>query len=504
MNRLASNAFWNIVNLGSGALVAVAVPPFLTRLLPPQTFGAWALALQLASYVGFFGFGVQTVVARHVSIANQRGSLSARNTIVATAFWLLTIAALSATAVLLVVASAMEWLFPELPPAMRSLVASVLVGAGISLALALPTTAFLGVFAGVQRVVVPALAQVTTRMLLAIAVVAVAGRSADVRGMAAVYFCVTLAGAVAIAVLWRFLSHAPTVAPSHVARSTLVSLVRECAPLTLWNLAMLLVTSFSLFIVSRIDPEMIPYFAVAATLTALLSGVLQAGNAALLPIAAAVDASGDTRRLSELTVSATRVNGAIGLLLAAPLIYSGQLLLSLWVGIEYAVRASLILAVLGLATLVRLSAFPYATAAIAAGQQHRMLWTPMIEACATISAGVLLGRNFGALGVALGALAGSGVGVAAMLIQHPLRRSMAGVRAWSYLRASILRMVPVVALLLLAVIALPAGLRNTPAGLTSAVLCVGVLCWFLVLTARDRAGLMRYAVRQGHWERTGE
>jgi O-antigen/teichoic acid export membrane protein len=228
--------------------------------------------------------------------------------------------------------------------------------------------------------------------------------------------------------------------------------------------------------------------------------VLQAGNAALLPIAAAIDASGNARQLSDLTVAATRVNGAIGLVLAAPLVFAGQFLLSFWVGTEYALRASVILAVLALATLVRLSAFPYATAAIAAGQQHRMLWTPMIEAVATVGAGILLGRSFGALGVALGALAGSCVGVAAMLIQHPLRNSMAGVQAGAYLRASIFRMLPLVALLLVGAFALPAGFRNSPAGLASVVLGAGVLCWFLVLTARDRGELMRYAVWPRHKE----
>ena len=46
------NALANVLRGGIAALVALALPPILTRSLPVSTFGAWGLILQLAAYVG--------------------------------------------------------------------------------------------------------------------------------------------------------------------------------------------------------------------------------------------------------------------------------------------------------------------------------------------------------------------------------------------------------------------------------------------------------------------
>ena len=53
---------------GATALPALVLPPFLARELPPDAYGAWALALQIASYVLLLGFGLQVAVGRFVAI----------------------------------------------------------------------------------------------------------------------------------------------------------------------------------------------------------------------------------------------------------------------------------------------------------------------------------------------------------------------------------------------------------------------------------------------------
>jgi O-antigen/teichoic acid export membrane protein len=101
---VAKNAAANVARGSGAALVALAVPPFLTRLLPPETYGAWALVLQLAAYVSYFEFGIQTAVGRYVARENERGAFEHRNKIVNTALALLSAASLLALI-----------LMPELP-----------------------------------------------------------------------------------------------------------------------------------------------------------------------------------------------------------------------------------------------------------------------------------------------------------------------------------------------------------------------------------------------------
>jgi O-antigen/teichoic acid export membrane protein len=89
---VVKNAFANVIRGGATALVAIALPPFLTRLMSPGAFSAWALILQLSAFVGYLDFGIQTAVGRFVAQSNERGDAEHRDRIVSTS-----LAVLSAT-----------------------------------------------------------------------------------------------------------------------------------------------------------------------------------------------------------------------------------------------------------------------------------------------------------------------------------------------------------------------------------------------------------------------
>src|SRR5258707_834662 len=63
------NAAFNILRGSSAAVVALVLPPFLIRSLDRNTYGAWALVLQMSAYVGNLDLGVQTAVSRFVAHA---------------------------------------------------------------------------------------------------------------------------------------------------------------------------------------------------------------------------------------------------------------------------------------------------------------------------------------------------------------------------------------------------------------------------------------------------
>src|SRR5438034_7938800 len=92
---LLKNAAANVVRGGASAMVAIVLPPFLTRMMSADNYGAWSLILQLSAYVGYLDFGIQTAVGRFVARANEKGDAGYRDQIVSTSF-----AALSAAAVL--------------------------------------------------------------------------------------------------------------------------------------------------------------------------------------------------------------------------------------------------------------------------------------------------------------------------------------------------------------------------------------------------------------------
>lgn len=95
---VAKNSFANLVRGGAGALVALFLPPFLTRSMSPAAYGAWALVLQLSAYVGYLDFGIQTAVGRFVARANELRDAQLRDQIVNTSFAILGVAGVLAIA----------------------------------------------------------------------------------------------------------------------------------------------------------------------------------------------------------------------------------------------------------------------------------------------------------------------------------------------------------------------------------------------------------------------
>jgi peptidoglycan biosynthesis protein MviN/MurJ (putative lipid II flippase) len=87
-------------------------------------------------------------------------------------------------------------------------------------------------------------------------------------------------------------------------------------------------------------------------------------------------------------------------------------LLRLWVGATYAQHALSYAEVLVGAQLIRLTMMPYALIGFSAGEQSRMLLSPLAEGVVNLVCSVVLAHIMGATGVALGTMVGAIVGVA--------------------------------------------------------------------------------------------
>ena len=66
----------------SGAVLALGLPPFLSRAMTLAEFSAWALILQLAAYVNCLEVGIQTALARLTAHTHERHEFGLRNEIV--------------------------------------------------------------------------------------------------------------------------------------------------------------------------------------------------------------------------------------------------------------------------------------------------------------------------------------------------------------------------------------------------------------------------------------
>lgn len=109
-HTVVKNAFANVIRGGASAIVAIALPHFLTRAMDHDRFAAWALMLQVSAYAGYLDFGLQTAIARYLAQAIERDDKDQCNELVSTAFICLTVAGVLA----LTVIGFIVWQLPHL------------------------------------------------------------------------------------------------------------------------------------------------------------------------------------------------------------------------------------------------------------------------------------------------------------------------------------------------------------------------------------------------------
>ena len=175
---------------------------------------------------------------------------------------------------------------------------------------------------------------------------------------------------------------------------------------------MLLVSGVAIMMVGYYDFQRVASYSLAATLITIMVGVQQAIISPLLPAGAKLNAREETRsELSGLLNRSTLICMA-GLGLSVLLLkFLGDWFLQLRLGKGYSEDILNILLILAAANLIRNTALPYSMLLLAVNMQNKVQLTVLVEGIATLISSLVLASNYGALGVAYGALVGSIAGV---------------------------------------------------------------------------------------------
>jgi O-antigen/teichoic acid export membrane protein len=414
MSRLTvvKNAFANLCRGGATAFVTLLLPPFLTRSLQQDAYGTWLLVLQLSTYVSLFDFGVQTAVGRFVAHCNELGDTKQRDNIVSTAIAILASIGLLASVGISILAWQLPHLFKDMPAELHRDAQLALLLVGISLCVSLPFSVFGAIFIGLQRYDIPAWIIGTNKLLGGIFVVIVAQSSHSIVMMAIVMGATNL-----FVGLWQFVAYKKMagqilVSINLLSKSAAMDIIQYCSSLVVWTIGSILVTSLDGVIIGYFDYKSLAYYALAASLTTFIVGIQGSVFSSILPNAAALGARGDREGLGELLIATTRYAVIILIVTSLPLIICTKPLLSIWVGKNYAIHTAQLLQLLVIANFIRQLAGPYAMIAMAVGEQKKIILSPIIEGVINVTISILVTREIGAIGVAIGTMIGGSISVA--------------------------------------------------------------------------------------------
>ena len=436
---VVKNAFANVIRGSAIALVAILLPPFLTRWMSPDAFGAWSLVLQLSAFVGYLDFGIQTAIGRFVAHAGETGDMGYRDRMVSTSMLVLVSAGIFGVLGSVGLAVFMPHLFHSMPAQLLSDSRWAVVLVGTSLAVGLPFSVFNGIFVGLQRYEIPAMVIGISRLINAAVLILIVKRGGNLTTMAAGMAGVNLVSYGLQYVLYRCFGSRVQFSRRTVSRKACRELFDYSFSLSVWSFATLLVTGLDIALVGVFDFRSVAYYTAAATLITFILGLQNAIFTAMIPAAAVLEARNDTVGLGRILLSTTRYGMFLLLASGVPLLIATRPILSLWVGSDYANHAGMILKVLVAANIIRLSAVPYAMLLIGTGQQRLVTVSPLIEGFSNLAVSVAAGLVFGAIGVATGTLVGSAIGILCNFVLNLPRSTRITVSRVTYFKEGYLR-----------------------------------------------------------------
>lgn len=408
---VVKNAVANLVRTGASWIVVLFLPPILVRVLDKPTYATWILILQVGAYVSLFDNGIQSAIGRFVARAKELQDRNSMQQALSSAGLIL----LSASLITIIAVFLCSWqlghLFHGIPDSIVASAQKALVAIGMSLAVSLPFSVLAGAFLGLQMYEVNALAGSLGKLFGAAGAAYAAWRHEGLLAMALWIGLGNLLPNLIFWVYWKRLDLPGLLHHTYITGVALREFSRFCFAMFVTQLGSLLITGMDMPIVAAFDFHAAAFYAVAATVSNMLIVPHGAVVSTLIPVASGMSAGQTPERLGQVVMRTTRYASAILCLLTLPLLFAMLPFLRLWVGSEYAVHALPFAVILVIAQFIRLTVMPYAVVGFGAGEQQKMLISPLGEGIVNLGCSVLGALWFGALGVASGTLIGACFGV---------------------------------------------------------------------------------------------
>lgn len=402
----------NMMRVALSMLVALVLPPLLVHRMSPAEYGAWVLILQCSAYVSLLDLSLQTAIGKFVAEYDALGDRTASSRILSSSFAILCVSALVGALAIGIISWRVPQIFHQVPASLTGDLRLGILVVGTSAVLALPFTAFLATFVGLQKYWFPTVLAMTSKILTSatlIAILLMHGKIVQLAWAMAAFNVATAAGQF---FGWsKYARDRVNFSFRLIDRLAALRLAKYSGVLSVWTVASLFVSGLDMIIVGHYDYKDTGYYAIATAVTNFMLLVINSLFSPLLPAISSLQSGSTPDRIGEMTIKVTRYCVLLICLIGLPLVFGSYPLLKLWVGHDYAIRSALFLQVLVLGNVVRMCGYPYSLIVVATGKQHLATMAAIAEAAVNVTVSIYLVQRIGAVGVAVGTLVGAFISV---------------------------------------------------------------------------------------------
>ncbi len=431
----------NLLKLMLSMLVALVLPPLLVHRMSPPEYSAWVLILQCSAYVSVLDLGLQTAIGKYVAEYDAIGDLTASSRILSSSFAILCASAFVGAVAIAVITWRVPQLFRQMPPDLTGDLRLGILLVGMSAVVALPFSSFLATFIGLQKYWFPTALAMGSKILTSSVLIVLLLMGGKLKQLAFAMAFFTLVTALGQFVGWsKYVSERVDFSFRLIDRKFALRLAKYCGILSIWTVAALFVSGLDMVIVGHYDYKNTGYYGIATSATNFMLLIVGSLFSPLLPAVSSLQTARTPSEIGSLTIKVTRYCMILMCLIALPLLLGAYPVLKLWVGHNYAIHSELFLEVLVLGNVIRTIGYPYSLVVVATGKQHLATIAAVAEAALNVTLSIYLVQRVGAVGVAIGTLAGAFVSVGVHLaVSMKLTRSTILISRRTFLLEGLLR-----------------------------------------------------------------
>jgi O-antigen/teichoic acid export membrane protein len=402
-----SRLLWNTISNYIGRFVGLAtwflLTPFVLRQLDPTLFGLWVLVGSVVAYGSLLDFGIAGAVTKYVAEYQAKGRLEDARSLVATALALYFALGLIVTLASIAIAPVFPRLFNVSGEHSDTAVRLVILS-GLGMGLAILSASTTAVLRGLQRFDLMNLLGVLTTLLSAGATVTVLLLGGGVIGLVAVTISANLL--MQIPAVWFIYRLAPELrfGLARPNRQMFRTVTSFSSSLFLSHLGGQLETKTDEIVIGAFLPvSAVTPYNLARKLSTLPQLMSEQFLSLVLPLASELHAENDRVRLRSLYIVSTRLTLATFLTTGISLVVLAGPILTIWIGAEFANYAHLVF-ILTLASLIDIPTWPAGFVLQGIGRHRFTAVMALCSGIANLALSLILVRQLGLLGVALGTL----------------------------------------------------------------------------------------------------
>lgn len=494
LRSVASNWAGLVINI----LLSLITAPIVVNSLGSVYYGIWSLLMQFTGYFWLFDFGVRESVVKYVAQYHASGERDKLASTVRTAVSLYMGVGLVALAAISALAMALPYVF-NIPPDAVSTARMTAFLTGATVAQGFVFNVFIGIVMGLQQFYQLARVGILFSFLRAGLLYGLLTHGYGIVALAAIQLAMNVAYNVLVYRLCIKELPYLNVRLTWPAREQAVKLLNYGKYVLLSNVGDKIVFATDSLVIATFMPvaALTPY-AIAGSLIEYLRSFVVSMASVLNPLTSSLDAQQNTRAVGTVLLAGARGAMLVGLPVCIGFVVLGETFISLWMGPQHAPTTGLILATLAAGHLLGLPYLSISGVLYGLGQHRYVAWSRLGEGAANLLLSVILVRQVGLVGVALGT-AIPHVLMVVVVLPALLPRYMPLVLReyyeWTYLRPLLAGVPFAGACWLIAHHVKPTNLATFMGSVAAGLVTYVVPCWWLALRAEERrhvsAGLVR-------------